>query len=274
MWSFADLLENFFRHKDFLPDAHLLPGTLFTPLHLFFSLFLTAAVLLLSFSMAKKNEKQLRRLFLWLWGVLVILEIAKIAWESCSGETIGIEWQGVLPLYPCSIFLYALPFAAAGRGPVRRAACGYICSLGLVGGIVNFVYPANILGNYSCISFAGFHTFLYHGAIVFCALTMLRSGYHTYTDAASWRDLFIPSIPFLAVSVVANLVNFSPIDSDYMFFKLESFIFAPLGRALPDLLSILLVYAAYLLIHALPYIPFFIRHRMRARFADRAENPS
>ena len=33
MWSFTDLICNFFTHKDFLPPADQLPGTLFTPLH-------------------------------------------------------------------------------------------------------------------------------------------------------------------------------------------------------------------------------------------------
>ena len=192
--------------------------------------------------------------------LLAVLEVTKITWETLSGTTVNFEWTGVLPLYPCSIFLYALPFAVWGKGRVRFAACGYVCSLGLLGGAINFVYPANILGSYSCISFAGFHTFLYHGALVFCAMTMLLSGYHTYKITTP-KQLLLPPIPFLAVSVVANLVNFSKIDSDYMFFKLESFIFAPLGAATQDWVSVILVYVAYLCIHALPYLPFLLIHR-------------
>ncbi len=274
MWTLEQLLKNFFTHKDFLPPADRIPGTMFTPLHFIFSLLAITLVLLLCISVSKKSEDRIRRIYAILWAVLLFLEIAKIAWESCSGETVGIELTGVLPLYPCSVFLYALPFAVWGKGIVRQAACGYVCSLGLVGGVVNFVYPATVLGAYSCISFAGFHTFLYHGAIVFCAVTMLASGYHSYANAKTVRDLLIPSLPFFAVSLASNLVNFSPIDSDYMFFKLESFIFAPLGRILPDLASVLLVYLAYFLIHALPYVPFFIRNRKKAAGASPAQNPS
>lgn len=199
--------------------------------------------------------------FAILWAVLVILEITKITWESCSGKTVGVEWTGVLPLYPCSIFMYAMPFAIWGNGHVRNAACGYVCTLGLLGGTINFVYPANILSNYSCISFAGFHTFLYHGTIVFCAITMLISRYHSYTFVQKPWELLIPATPFLAVSIVANLVNFSPVRSDYMFFKLESFIFAPIGAATPDWFAVILVYIAYLLIHALPYFLFYVRKK-------------
>ena len=50
-----------------------------------------------------------------------------------------------------------------------------------------------------------------------------------------------------------------------MFFKLESFFFAPIGAALPDGLGVLIVYGLYMLIHALPYIPFYIINKKRLR---------
>ncbi len=263
MWTFTDLLRNFFTHKDFLPSADQIPGTLFTPLHLIFSIICILLVVVFCRLVSRKQEKTIQTVFAVLWATLVILEITKIVWESCFGKTVGVEWTGVLPLYPCSIFMYAMPFAVWGHGHVRNAACGYVCTLGLLGGAINFVYPANILSNYSCISFAGFHTFLYHGAIVFCAFTMLISRYHSYTFVQKPYELLIPSVPLLAVSVIANLVNFSPIRADYMFFKLESFIFAPLGAATPDWFAVILVYVAYLLIHALPYLPFYISKQRR-----------
>lgn len=256
--SFLELLRNFFTHKDYLPPADQIPGTMFTPLHFLFSLVLLAGVVFGAIYCAKQNEKVIRRTFFVLWLMLVILEPTKILWESFSGKTAGLEVTGVLPLYPCSVFMYAMPLAIWGRGLVRRMGCGYVCSLGLLGGAVNFVYPATILGSYSCISFAGFHTFLYHGTIVFCAMTMLLSGYHSYRGITKPYELVLPAVPFLAVSVIANLVNFSPVDADYMFFKLESFIFAPIGALLPDIATVAICYCAYLLIHAAPYLPSYI----------------
>ena len=265
MWTLSDLLKNFFTHKDFLPSADQLPGTLFTPLHLIVAVLCFGAVILLGVMLAKKSEKTIRTVFAILWGVLAVLEVVKIIWETFSGRTVNFEWGGILPLYPCSIFLYAMPFVVWGKGLIRRAACGYVCTLGLLGGLINFVYPANILSNYSCLSFAGFHTLFFHGAIVFCALVMLRSGYHSYTHVTKWWEPLLAALPFLTVSVVANLVNFSKIGSDYMFFKLNSFIFAPIGKATPDWLAVIIVYLVYLLIHALPYLPFFIANKRREK---------
>ena len=266
MYTFFDLIGNFFTHKDFLPPADKLPGTLFTPLHIGFAVIMLALVIGLGLLLSKKSEKTIRVVFAVIWASLTCLELAKILWETYTGASVSFEWTGVLPLYPCSIFMYAMPLAIWGRGSVRYAGCGYVCSLGLLGGAINFIYPANVLSNYSCISFAGLHTFLFHGAIVFCALVMLRSGYHSYKTAKSISDLLLPAIPALCVSLIANAVNFSPIGSDYMFFKLNSFFFAPIGRATPDWLSVILVYVIYLTIHSLPYLPFFIKN-LRAKRA-------
>ncbi len=257
------LFKNFFTHKDFLPGAKELAGTLFTPLHIVFAVVVLIAIITLGLVLSKKSEKTIRTAFTFIWAAALILEVVKIIWETFSGASVSFEWGGVLPLYPCSIFMYAMPFAIFGKGWVRYMGCGYVCSLGLLGGAINFIYPANILNNYSCISFSGFHTFFYHGAIVFCALVMLKSGYHSYKKATRFYHLLIPAIPALAVSVIANAVNFSKIGSDYMFFKLNSFFFAPIGAATPDWFSVILVYFIYLLIHALPYLPFYIYNKTK-----------
>ena len=261
MWSLTDLIRNFFTHKDFLPAAKLLPGTLFTPLHFVTSVCWLGLIVLACALLRKKEEKTIQKVFTALWITVVVMEITKIIWETFCGVTVDFEAGGVLPLYPCSIFMYTMPFAIWGKGKVRYAACGYVCSLGLLGGAINFVYPANVLSNYSSISFAGFHTLFYHGVMVLCAVTMLLTGYHSYKKVTHGWELLLPAVPALAVSVIANLVNFSPVDSDYMFFKLESFFFAPLGKATPDWLGVILVYGIYLLICALPYLPFWFSHR-------------
>ena len=258
-----NIFKLYFTHKDFLPSPENLPGTLFTPLHIIVSLITLSLIIALAVKL-KNNKETLKKIYIVLWILLVVLEITKITWETLSGKEIRFEWGGILPLYPCSIFLYAFPFAIWGKPLAKKAACGYICSLGILGGAINFVYPANVLSNYSCFSFAGFHTLFYHGAIVFTALTMLLSSYHSYRGITKFKELLIPSIPFLIVSVLANIVNFSPIGSDYMFFRLNSFIFAPIGKATDDWLSIIIVYIAYLIIHALPYIPSYIKSKRKS----------
>lgn len=261
--SFFELLNLFFTHKDFLPSADKLPGTIFTPLHFIIAAFYLTLVIVLGLWVSKKDEKTIKKVFFILWVVIVILEPTKILWETFSGKTVSFEAGGILPLYPCSIFMYAMPLAIFGNKNVRYMGCGYVCTLGLLGGSINFFYPANVLNNYSCISFAGFHTLFYHASIVFCAFVMLKSGYHSYKTVRKAYQLLLPAVPALAVSVIANIVNFSPVNSDYMFFKLNSFFFAPLGAILPSAVSVIIVYIIYLIIHSLPYLPFYFKNKRK-----------
>lgn len=159
MKDFGYLIENFFTHKDFLAPAHELPGTMFTPLHFVFAGIVLAIVIVAAIVVGRK-EKAIKPVFIAVWVTVVVLEIAKIIWESVSGRQIGIEWTGILPLYPCSLYMYAMPFAIWGKGNVKKAACGYVCTVGLLGGCINFFYPMTVLPTYSCISFAGMHTFI------------------------------------------------------------------------------------------------------------------
>ena len=269
--SFSELLSYFFTHKDYLPPANELPGTMFTPLHFTFAAVLLAIVIVSAIFVSKRSEKTIKVVMGAVWIFVTAFEVVTIIWESTTGNIVGIPLNNLLPLYPCSIFMYAMPLAIFGKGIVRRMGCGYVCSLGFLGGSINFVYPATVLGDYSCFSLAGFQTFFFHGAMVFCTLVMLLSGYHSYKEAKRPVDLLIPAVPALCVSVIANIVNFSPIGSDYMFFRMNSFFFAPIGAALPTPVCVIIVYLIYLLIHALPYLPFYFANRKKEKAMAVAE---
>ncbi len=256
-----ELLRHFFTHKDFLPPAESWPGTLFSPLQIAFCALIAVFIGFSCVRCAKKSSEYRKKVYFILWLVMLITEPIITLYDCCAGSVVFMDWQGVLPLWPCSIFLYTAPFAIFGKGRARRAAYGYICTLGLLGGLINFVYPANYLSAYSCISFAGFRTIFYHGSMVFTAVTMLLSGEHSFKGARDWRDLLLPAVPALLVSIPANIVNFTIPGCDYMFFKLESFFFAPIGRATPDWFSLILVYGLYVIVHAVPYVPDYWKHR-------------
>ncbi len=259
-----ELLQHFFTHKDFLGGLNL-PGKLFSPLHLVFSACVLASVILLAILLSKKSEGTRRRVLLSVWGVLLILEVVKTLFESFCGAEVHFEAGGILPLYPCSVYLYTLPFCFCKRRGVRLAACGYLFTVGFIGASVNFVYPVNILSNYSCISFMGFHTHLFHGAMLFTMLTMLLSGYHTYRAVGKWHELVLPALPMLLVSIPANIINFSPVGSDYMFFKCDSFFLPSIVGDMPDAVSTVIVYAVYILVPALCYLPGLLMNKKMAK---------
>ncbi len=60
MNTLSELLKNFFTHKDFLPSASEISGTLFTPLHIIFASILLGAIVFLAILLSKKSEKAIR----------------------------------------------------------------------------------------------------------------------------------------------------------------------------------------------------------------------
>jgi len=261
------LIENFFTHKDFLGGLDL-PGRLFSPLHLIFSACLLAVIIYSAFRVAKKSESAQRKLLLTLWAFFVIFEIVKTLYEAFLGSEIRFEVGGVLPLYPCSVYLYSLPFCFSKNRRVRLAACGYLFTMGLLGAAINFVYPANVLSNYSCISFMGFHTLSYHGTMLFSMLVLLISGYHRYNGIEKPGELILPALPMLIISIPANIVNFSPIGSDYMFFKCNSFFLPAIFGGIPDGVTTVMAYLLYAILPGMFYLPGYIKREIALRAND------
>ncbi len=265
------LLLNFFTHKDFLPPPQEWPGTLFTPLQIIFCLAAAVFIGYASIRCAKKSAAFRKGVYCTLWLIMLATEPAIVLWEACAGSSIFFDPRSALSLWPCSIFLYAAPFAIFGKGKVRYAACGYICTLGLLGGTVNFVYPATYLSRYSCLSMAGLRTIFYHGAMVFTAVTMLLSGEHSFRNITRTEQMLLPAVPALLVSIPALAANAIIPGADYMFFRLDSFFFAPLGQLLPDFICVLVVFFLYLVIHAAPYLPSWLKNRKAA--PEKADEP-
>ncbi len=261
MKSFSYLFENFFTHKDKLAPASQLPGTMFTPLHFIVAGIILAIVIFCAVLIHKK-DKIIKPVFIALWVAVSVLEVVKIIWESTTGNTVGLEVTGILPLYPCSIFMYAMPFAIWGKGKVKQAACGYVCTLGLLGGSVNFFYPMTVLYRYSIISFSAMHSMIYHAVMLFTCLTMLLSKYHSYTRIKAVGDLFLPCIPTLIMSIPANIVNYT-LNTDYMFFRGTTAFLPAIFGDLNTVAITLIIYALYIIVPACFYLPSFISQKVK-----------
>jgi len=255
----------FFTHKAYLPED--IPGKLFSPLQITTVCCVAVAVVLLAYSLRNMKDKNRKRMLIGIWIFVCIYEVVIVSWSSLTSPN-GFDVKGDMSLYICSIFMYVMPFAIWGkRGSVfRRTACSFLCTLNFIGGLVNFVYPANILTHYSCISFAGFHTIIYHAVMVFVALFLLLSRYYDFNNL---KDGFLAAIPVYIVSIPAHIVNFT-FDCSYMFFR-GGFIFDFFIERMPLAVWIIILYLAYALIPFIFYFPFYLIRRAKSRTAVQNE---
>ncbi len=261
MKDFKYLIENFFTHKDKLAPAEQLPGTMFSTLHFVVAGILLAIVIIFAILICKK-EKLIKPVFSVLWVTVTVLEVVKIVWESTTGNEVRLEVTGILPLYPCSIFMYVMPFAVWGKGKVKHVACSYVCTLGLLGALVNFFYPMTVLFRYSIISFSAMHSMIYHAIMLFTCLTMIISKYHKYTNVTSFVDLLLPCIPSLIVSIPANIVNYT-FGADYMFFRGTSAFLPAIFGGVETVVVTIIIYLLYVIVPALFYLPSYISNKIK-----------
>ena len=259
--DFRYLIANYFTHRDYLVDPAQLPGTLFTPLHLLFEAALLTGIFL-GVRYVTRRRQLVRPVLTGLWILMVIWEAVIIWWESTAGSTVGLDLKAGLSLYPCSLYLYTTPILLWGRGVPRKMAVGYLCTLGMLGAAVNFIIPIPRLTQYSVISFPGMHTMLYHGTMLFTYLVIRRTEPDCYR-ARHWQELLYPCVYSLMLSVPANLMNYSPIGSDYMYFRGEFFLLAKLG--LPALTMTGILYVLYIVIPALFYLPSYLHTKFQEK---------
>jgi hypothetical protein len=101
-----------------------------------------------------------------------------------------------------------VPLSLFAKNLTIKDACNaFICSLSMIGGIINFIFPTD-----SLFSFMGLHTFLYHFMLLITPIIMLTSGYYKPKFNHSIGAIII----FIMYAIPVYIFN-SIFELDYMF---------------------------------------------------------
>ena len=107
-------------------------------------------------------------------ALLWVLEIAKILFVLLV--TKSDNPNDFIPLYYCSLILYAGLFSSVGKGFWQKLGDVFIATGGVAGGICFMLVPNTSLPRYPAVHFISFHSFLLHGLMVFMGLLLLTRG--------------------------------------------------------------------------------------------------
>lgn len=134
-------------------------------------------------------------------ALLWALEVAKILFVLLV--TKSDNPNDFIPLYYCSLILYAGLFSSVGKGFWQKLGDVFIATGGVMGGICFLIYPSTSLPRYPTFHFISFHSFLLHGLMVFLGLLLLLRGVYR---------IRLGDIPYCAglvsaISAVAYLFN-------------------------------------------------------------------
>ncbi len=150
------------------------PAGLFSIWHL---LLLAVAVALVGMGLyysRHMSDRAVRRTVRAVTATLWVLEIAKILFVLLV--TRSTNPNEFVPLYYCSLILYAGVLSSCFQGFLRRVGDCFIATGGLVGGAVFLLFPTTSLPRYPAFHFISWHSFLLHGLMVYLGLLLLMRG--------------------------------------------------------------------------------------------------
>lgn len=161
---------------------------------LFATLFAVFAALVFS---RHVTVRRVKRITLFATLLLYGLELGKMIFSIACLKSENPN--DLLPLYYCSLILYLGPFAARGA----RVGKVFVCVGALIGGVVFLLFPTTSLLRYPTLHFISFHSFLWHGTMVYLALLWWwRGGYRPQRG-----DLLRSALPVCVLCAVALIFN-------------------------------------------------------------------
>ncbi len=150
----------------------------------------------------RMTEKQVERVLLWIATLVTLVEIVKIVVRIRK----GLGPDSWMPLYYCSLFLYAIWLIQIPVKFFRRAGYAYLTMGGILGSVFFVFYPSTSLGMYPLISTASFHSFFFHLVMSYSGILVLWKGeYRPEKRDSIGYFLFIMIACCLAMVCNANL---------------------------------------------------------------------
>ncbi len=196
------------------------PCGIFTKGH-FVLIFLTiiGIVFALKFSV-NKNKKQVHKIIRNATISMWILEIIKIIYSISQNSLYKVNTY--VPLYFCSILLYAGLLSSFGKGKLKRAGDVFLTTGSIIGGITFIIYPSTSLLKYPAFHILSIHSFVFHGMMIYLGLLMNITKYIELNK----RDIKYFASLIGVICIMALIVN-NIFNSNLMFVS-QKFRVAPI----------------------------------------------
>ena len=183
------------------------PCGMFTLKHFTLIILTNIAILVaLNYTLKKDVHKIIRRCTIFVWIYEIIIIIFKI-------NTGGIEnVNNYVPLYYCSLLLYAGLLSSFCKGKLKRIGDVFLATGGIIGGSIFIIFPITSVLSYPMFHLVTFHSFIFHGIMVYLGILMNVTNYITL----DWADgvYYFEFVIFFCI--LAYLVNLK-FDSNLMF---------------------------------------------------------
>jgi len=129
-------------------------------------------IIALKYTVNKKNTKKIIQnctIFIWIFEIIIMsFKIAVAGTKNVNNY---------LPLYYCSILLYAGLLSSFGKGRIKRIGDVFLATGGVIGGIVFLIFPTTSLLTYPMFHLVSMYSFIFHGIMVYLGLLINVTNY-------------------------------------------------------------------------------------------------
>lgn len=186
------------------------PCGIFTTKHFILIILTIVAISIALKKTIHKSKEEIYKIIKNLTIVIWILEFVRIGFNLYIGNINNVN--ECLPLYYCSLLLYAGLMSSFGKGKIKRIGDVFLATGGIIGGIVFIIMPTTSLPTYPMLHFISLHSFLYHGTMVYIGLLI---------NATNYIELELKDIIYFAelvggICIIALIVN-NIFDGNLMF---------------------------------------------------------
>lgn len=177
------------------------PCGIFNFKHLILAL-ATIMGLIIAVKNTKVNKKQdIKKIIRILTCIVWVLEILKIVYNIVTGQAKNLN--KVVPLYYCSLLLYAGLLSSIGKGKIERLGNVFLATGAILGGTVFIIFPTTSLPEYPMFHFISINSFFFHGTMIYLGIIINKFKYIELKTS----DLKYYATMIIAVCIPAYIVN-------------------------------------------------------------------
>ena len=143
---------------------------MFTKGHITLLLLTIIGIIVALKNTANKTKKEVKQIIKRCTILMCVLEVITITFKLLTGDPRNLN--NYVPLYYCSLLLYAGVFSSFAKGQLQRMGDVFLATGGIIGGIVFLIFPTTSLPAYPALHYVSLHSFLFHGTMVYLGLLM------------------------------------------------------------------------------------------------------
>ena len=167
----------------------------------FILLFLTICGIVIAVKYTNNERSSILKKIRIITIVVWILEVIKIMFNLKIGN--GNNLNTYIPLYYCSILLYAGLFSSFGNGFIKRTGDVFLATGGIIGGVLFLILPTTSITMYPVYHYISIQSFIYHGAMVYLGIIINKSNYIELNK----KDIIYYASLLFVMCIIAYIIN-------------------------------------------------------------------